>query len=192
MWVHLGVWHRMTVMAVVTRRVTGHVTPRLSTNMSQGPGLARALEVAYVALGDTLRAARAVHNWPEGRENVWWYDLIMLMISAPIVFHQWASSCCTVRYITLASIVKQTRGGWGESGQECSCMCVSVDVSICQAPGATLRPRSQAPGWGWPKAPAPGPGPARVSQTRLRSSDWGRGWWAGQAAPGATHFQHWK
>ena len=70
MWPHLGVWHRVTVMAVVTRRVTGHVTPRLSTNMSQGPGLARALEVAYVALGDTLWAARAVHNWPEGRENV--------------------------------------------------------------------------------------------------------------------------
>lgn len=86
------------------------------------------------------------------------------------------------------------RGGWGESGQECSCMCVSVDVSICLMPGAqeaTPRPWSPALGWGWPEAPAP-PGPAQVSQTRLRSSDWGQGWWAGQAAPEATHFQHWK
>ena len=93
---------------------------------------------------------------------------------------------------TLASIVKQTRGGWGEAGQECSCMCVSVDVSICCPPGPQATHQPQAPGQCWPEARGRGRGLAQVSQTRLRSSDWGRGWWAGQAAPEATRFQHWN
>ena len=57
------VWHGVTVVTVVTGRVT---QPGLWVSTNKGrEGLARALEVAQVSLGDAFWATRAVDNWPE-------------------------------------------------------------------------------------------------------------------------------